>query len=491
MRYRLAAAAAAGAVSLACYPPGAVAAVSPPGAAGGTAAARTVRLGAAVRIGTAAGPAAAAGRAATPASIGCMGAPPPAGTVSCTPAPGTPQLAPSQGGQVEQVRQLVRCGSMMYAVGTFSSISAGSAGPTYSRNNAFSFLATPPYTVSKWNPDVNGEVNSIAVGGPRCSRIYLGGSFSRVHGARARDLAEVSPATGAVQAKFRHDADNTVETLLLHDNRVLAGGFFTAINGSPRKYYVSLNYKSGVDDGYLRLRISGQYQYQGVGENHTRIYNQQLSPSGKLLLAEGDFTRVGGKQRQQIFMLSLGRSRGVVTGWTSGEFAGHCVANEPFYVRAASWAPDGRTIYVADTGYHPLGGPIGMTPRSGLCDAAAAFPASQKRVSRLWINYTGCDSLYSTAAGAAAVYFGGHERWADNNDGCDAAGPGAISALGMVGLSPADGSVIFDPTRGRGLGADDMLVTSAGLWIASDNAPGGGSCGGHQGYWGICLLPNG
>ena len=40
-----------------------------------------------------------------------------------------------------------------------------------------------------------------------------------------------------------------------------------------------------------------------------------------------------------------------------------------------------------------------------------------------------------------------------------------------------------------GLGADDMLVTSAGLWIASDNSGGSQACGGVNGLAGLCLLP--
>ena len=63
----------------------------------------------------------------------------------------------------------------------------------------------------------------------------------------------------------------------------------------------------------------------------------------------------------------------------------------------------------------------------------------------------------------------------------------------MVGLSPGNGSVAFNPTRSRGLGADDMLVTSRGLWIASDNfdanKTGSDKCGGVSGHSGICFLP--
>jgi hypothetical protein len=37
--------------------------------------------------------------------------------------------------------------------------------------------------------------------------------------------------------------------------------------------------------------------------------------------------------------------------------------------------------------------------------------------------------------------------------------------------------------------ADDMLITQAGLWIASTNRWGSDSCGADAGHSGICLLP--
>jgi hypothetical protein len=43
-------------------------------------------------------------------------------------------------------------------------------------------------------------------------------------------------------------------------------------------------------------------------------------------------------------------------------------------------------------------------------------------------------------------------------------------------------------SRGRGLGADDMLATPAGLWIASDIDVGTDTCGGVSGMAGICFL---
>jgi hypothetical protein len=35
-----------------------------------------------------------------------------------------------------------------------------------------------------------------------------------------------------------------------------------------------------------------------------------------------------------------------------------------------------------------------------------------------------------------------------------------------------------------------MLITPAGLWIASDNAQNTNSCAGQFGHMGICFLPN-
>ena len=129
------------------------------------------------------------------------------------------------------------------------------------------------------------------------------------------------------------------------------------------------------------------------------------------------------------------------------------------------------------------------------CDAALAFPATQTAVYARWTNYTGCDSMYAAAADAKAAYFGGHERWSMNPADCDGQGPGAYPAPGMEGVDPATGALYLNSagtagyySHDRGLGADDMLITSAGLWIASDNFDQTQHCGGIS-TSGICFLP--
>jgi hypothetical protein len=459
-----------------------------------------------------------AGVAAAAVAVGLAGfaapsfaATAPTGPVSSTPVANVPHLPPNSSPN-EQIRQIAQCGGTMYAVGTFTTIIKGST--SYTRDNAFSFSATAPYAVTAWNPNVNGVVTSIAFNGTNCADAYIGGLFSSVGGSTVKNLAEVDTTAGAVVAAFGHSANGQVSTLLGASGHILVGGYYTSINNSTANpYMTSLNPVTGKDDGFLKLGISGNYNFPGAGSNPTRVYNQSLSHSGLYDLVMGDFTTAGGLPRQQIFMLNLATTPATVTGWTSPEWDGsmgelsstnptgypyQCATVEPFYIQAAAWSPDDSTIYIGTTGYHPNGFAVGQTARTGLCDAAASFPATVSPpaqnglpgyVLHNWVNYTGCDSLYSAAADASTAYFGGHERWSSNPGDCDAAGPTAIAAPGMEGLSPATGALTFNPTKARGLGADDMLVTSAGLWIASDNLDGGQTCGGVGGHAGLCLLP--
>jgi hypothetical protein len=423
------------------------------------------------------------------------GLPAPRTGVLARPVRGTPHFGIHDSHPVEEVRQLVQCGGTMYAVGSFSRILH--RGDVRKRHNVFSFSATPPFKVTRWRPNVNGEVNSIAFVDGNCARAYIGGSFTAVNGTRAKNIAEISTRTGALVKEFAHHASAPVETLLAVKDRLLVGGYYTRINGSAANPYMTgLDATTGRDDGFVHLNISGHYQFPGVSENSTKVYNQALSHNGQRDLVMGDFTRVGGVRRQQIFMLWVGGSQAKVTGWTSRAFAGHCKTSEPFYVRAASWSPGDGKVYIATTGDRADGLARGQFPLAGLCDAAVAFPATETRVKPLWINYTGCDSLYSTAADASTAYFGGHERWSMNRYGCGTQGPGAYNAVGMEGLSPASGALYLNSTnsggyyeRSRGVGADDMLLTSAGLWIASDNEGHSQTCGFVDRLSGICFLP--
>src|ERR1700729_974936 len=153
------------------------------------------------------------------AQAGGGGGAPPAGVVSPAPASGTPRLA-STSQPPEQIRQLLKCGGVMYAVGSFSSIKQGSR--TYARTDIFSFSASSPYTVTSWAPRVVGStktdqdgaaaINSIAFSGRKCADVYIGGNFTRVNGTRVSNIAEISARTGNVLSGFWPSAKRAGDT---------------------------------------------------------------------------------------------------------------------------------------------------------------------------------------------------------------------------------------------------------------------------------------
>jgi len=340
------------------------------------------------------------------------------GPVSPVPASQTPHLISN--GPLSQIRQLVQCGGTMYAVGSFTQIKRNST--TYTRDNLFSFSATSPFKVTSWAPDVNGVVNSITFNSGNCADAYIGGKFSAVGGTTVKDIAEISTSTGNVVTAFGHSASGQVETLASYQGHVIAGGYFTSVNGSGADpYLASLNPATGKDDGFIHLSISGNYNYPGVVANGTRVYNQALNHTGRLDLVMGDFTSVGGQPRQQIFMLNLTtRPTATVTGWTSPQFDGsqgeqapgdatgypyQCATGEPYYIQAAAWSPDSSTVYIGDTGYHPNNWSTGETPRS-TCSAtpcttgavpSRAFAPTRRRKAR---RSSGCASTPSACSTA-------------------------------------------------------------------------------------------
>ena len=116
------------------------------------------------------------------------------------------------------------------------------------------------------------------------------------------------------------------------------------------------------------------------------------------------------------------------------------------------------------TGFVPQTGQIG----TALCDATARFETANLAPTRpTWINYTGGDTLHSVAVTDQAVYVQGHQRWLDNPQGRDSAGPGAVSRPGIGAINPTTGLALsWNPTKDRGVGGKDLLVTARGLWVA-------------------------
>ena len=160
----------------------------------------------------------------------------------------------------------------------------------------------------------------------------------------------------------------------------------------------------------------------------------------------------------------------------------------PFFLQDAAWSVDDQQVFVATTGYKPItAAPTGA--RSGLCDAAAAFPASPTTVShelgqlhrlRLAVRRGRATARRSTSVGTSGSPT---TRWV-----ADGAGPGAVAAPGYG--RPLDGHRLVAPGTLAALAA-------RGPTTSSSPPPASGSavtttrprarCGGTAGLAGIVL----
>ncbi len=410
---------------------------------------------------------------------------------------------------MELVRQIVQCGNTMYAVGRFTQVKNPNSAALITRNNAFAFSATAPHTITAFDPNVDGQVDTVVCGTD--GSVLLGGTFSTAGGVANRNLAKVNATTGASMTFSFHPGGRVAHMEVVTDQ---AGFQHLLVGGNFAGYLDSRNPVSGADDGYGTPAVSGNYNdpdWSPAG-HATRIWNMTVSPpntpGGPAVLMTGVFNTVGGQPHEQIFRLNMTPGSATVSAWTPNELFQHCFQGQPFYAQDAAWSPDGTKIYTATTGYKPHNLPAGDFPRSGPCDAVIAYPATETAFgsrtngdpmapgNHLWINYTNCDSMYSVAADATTVFAGGHQRYVSVQSGpsvgCDD-GDGNAGLVVQPGLSefdPATGNHQPGPSRGRGLGAEDMLRTSAGLWIASDNQANTNSCAGVFNRMGICFLPN-
>jgi hypothetical protein len=377
--------------------------------------------------------------------------------VSANPANFTPNVASGA------VYKLTQVGGTMYAGGAFSSVStpAGvSPGGTFARSNIVAFNASTG-VVSPFAPSVNGQVWAMASNG---ASLWIGGTFTSVNGVARRGVAKLNPTTGAVDTAFNANfASGKVTELALVGGRLIAGGTF------PGKLR-AVNPATGANTGYLNLSISGSVT---TNAGPVEVYRFAVNPAGTRLVAVGNFTSVGGQTRYRAFMLTLGATSGTLNAWYYPPLQNLCAAASlPDYMRDVDFSPDGSWFAFVSTGYIPQTGGVGRD----LCDATARFETDVAAPARpTWINYTGGDTLHSVAATDVAVYVQGHQRWLDNPQGADSAGPGAVSRPGIGAISPSTGLALsWNPTKDRGVGGKDLYVTSQGLWVGSDTNRIGG-----------------
>ena len=377
----------------------------------------------------------------------------PAGQLASeAPAAGTPHALD---GQVDSVAKV---GNTMILGGSFTEARNDSDSKILDRNSLLAFDATTMKISTSFVPQPNGPVEVVLPAGDGTS-VYVGGAFTSIGGVARKNLARVRVSDGAVLSGF--DAGNVagkVNDLELSDGHLWVTGTFTNIGGRAQPALATVDPTTGDFDPFMTGTLSGIHN--GGSTSGLKI---DITPDGQKLAVIGNFDLLDGFKDHQLAMLDLSGATAERANFQTSFYEQTCSLNFFTYMRDVAFSPDGSYFVIVTTGAYGGAG--------GACDSSARFETSStgSGIVPSWVDNTGGDTLTGVEITDSVVYVGGHPRWQNNPFRSNVAGAGAVSRQGLAALSPINGlPLTWDPTRTRGVGVFDFLVTPAGLWIASD-----------------------
>ena len=152
-----------------------------------------------------------------------------------------------------RVYSVVRSGDYVYVGGQFTRVRQSPTGKSFAATNLARFRADTGVGDPTWTPDVTGEYMTdttvYALAAADC-KIWVGGKFGAVDSAARRNLAAVSPSTGAVDPTIDPAVgtdSSTVRTMIASGQKVYIGGAFGTVDGKGRKNLAAIKFSGDPD----------------------------------------------------------------------------------------------------------------------------------------------------------------------------------------------------------------------------------------------------
>jgi hypothetical protein len=351
---------------------------------------------------------------------------------------------------------VIDLGSRVIVGGNFTQVKRYSDPTVYSRVGIFAYDKATGNIDQTFAPQLDGQVSAMVKAAD--GNIYVAGQFKSVNGVAGGYLVKLDPVTGQKITAFNASPAGMVYDLELQGNTLYAAGTFTKMRNIVRTNFAALDATTGK-----ATALDIPFTTPATGT--LRVMRIDASPDGRSLVAIGNFTQVGGLYRPNIVRLDLTTDPVTVSPWFTDMYRyGQCSSSYDTYIRDVDWSPDGSYFVTVATGAY------GAPPK--LCDAAARWESTVPAgtATPTWVDYTGGDSLTAVGITGAAVYVGGHERWANNATAADKKGIGAVDRKGITALDPVSGTALsWNPGRDRGLAVWRITPTAQGLYILNDS----------------------
>jgi uncharacterized delta-60 repeat protein len=130
--------------------------------------------------------------------------------------------------------------------GSFTTLGGGGTGTT--AHGYIGRLDADGSVDTTFNPGVDGEIMAMVV--QANGRVVVGGYFATIGGSPRSYIGRIN-ANGSVDADFNPGADYPILALAAQaDGKILAGGFVRTLGGSPRWFLGRLNANGSLDTGF-------------------------------------------------------------------------------------------------------------------------------------------------------------------------------------------------------------------------------------------------
>jgi Ca2+-binding RTX toxin-like protein len=212
-----------------------------------------------------------------------------------------------------RISDILVSGDTVYLAGSFTRIT-DKDGTAFTRNNLAAIDADTG-AVTDWNPSAtnpnnpnNSSVRSMALSSDG-TRLFVGGTFTRVGGQVRTRLAAVDPVTGAVDNNWKGTGtENLVRALVVSGNRLYVGGDFTKVNNEPRQHLAAVNTSTAALDPVWTPSAT---KPDGSVSN---VYALDVSADGSRVYVGGLFNTISGIRTEKLASLDA------VTGSVDPDF---------------------------------------------------------------------------------------------------------------------------------------------------------------------------